>query len=106
MSKGSGLTKDQLKKVMDYYQDIWGHELAIIKSEQKYALAEDQDFFKIQRMAIRTDQLIQIMEATDYKLLQWEPEAETDGRAKKLVRLLRQYHAWFYHFSKGSTRAL
>ena len=35
------------------------------------------------------------------------PEAETDGRAKKLVQSLKQYHAQFYYFyEKGSTRAM
>ena len=61
----------------------------------------------MQRVVVRTDQLLHIAEATGSKFHQQDSEAKTDGRVKKLVQLLKQYHAWFYHFyEKASTRAM
>ena len=58
-------------------------------------------------MMVRTDQLLCITEAPGSKFHWQGSAAETDSRAKKLVQLLKQYHAQFYHFyEKGSTRAM
>ena len=57
-------------------------------------------------MTVRTDQLLQIAEAAGSKIYTRELEAETHGRAKTLVLLLKQYHAHYYQFyEKGTTRA-
>ena len=82
----------QLKRIGDCHQDVWGHDLAIIRSEQKCTLTKDQDSFEMWKMTVRTDQLLHIMEATGSKVHQWESEAETNGRVKKRVQLLKQYH--------------
>ena len=82
LSKGSDWMEAQLKRIRDCHQDAWGHDLAIVKSEQKHTLAKDQDSFKMQRMAVRTDQLLHIMEATGSKVHQQESEAKTGGRIK------------------------
>ena len=58
-------------------------------------------------MIIRTDQLLHITEATCSKVHQRGSEAETDGRVKKLVQLLKQNHTQFYCFyEKALTRAI
>ena len=58
-------------------------------------------------MMVRTDQLLLITKATGCKIYTRELEAETHGRAKTLVLLLKQYHAHYYKFyEKGTTRAM
>ena len=52
----------------------------------------------MQKMMVRTDQLLHIMEATGSKVHQWGSESETDGRLKKLVQSLKQYQIQFYCF--------
>ena len=63
-------------------------------------LVEDCNSFKIQKMMIRTDQLLHIVEATGSKIHTRVSEAETHGRAKTLVLLLKQYSAHYYWFYK------
>ena len=96
-----------MKRIKDSCQGMWGHDLAIIRSEVKHALAKDRDSLEMQKMMVRTDQLLQMMEATGSKVHQQGSKAETDGRAKKFVQSLKQHHAQFYCFyEKGSTRAM
>ena len=107
LSKGSDWTEDQLKWISDCCHDVWGHDLAIVRSEWKCNLAEDTHSFEMWKMTVRTDQLLHTVEATGSKVHQWEVEAGTDGRTKKLVQLLKQCHTQVYHFyKKGSTRPM
>ena len=58
-------------------------------------------------MMVRTSQLLPIAEATGSKIYTRESEAVTQGRAKTLVLLLKQYHTHYYQFcEKGITRAM
>ena len=41
LSKSSDWMEAQMKRIMDSHQDVWGHDLAIVRSEQKCALAKD-----------------------------------------------------------------
>ena len=41
LSKGSDWMEAQMKRIRDSHQDIWGHDLVIIRSEGKCVLAED-----------------------------------------------------------------
>ena len=58
-------------------------------------------------MMVRTGQLLHITKTPGSKIYTRESEAKTDGRAKTLVLLLKQYHAHYYQFyEKGTTRAM
>ena len=104
--KGSDCTEAQLKRINDSWQDVWGHVLAIIRSEQTHALEEDQESFKMQKTAVQMDQLLCITEAIVPKFYHHESETEMERRERKLVLSLKQYYTQFYHFyEKGSTRA-
>ena len=60
----------------------------------------------MQKMMVRTDQLLCIAKATGSKIYTRESEAETHGRVKNLVLSLKQYHAHYYQFyEKATTRA-
>ena len=97
----------QLKRISNTCQDICGHDLAIVRSEQKCALVEDQKSFEMQKMMVRTNQLLHTTEATGSKVYPQESEVKTEGRTIKLVLSLKQFHTQFYCFyDKGSTRAM
>ena len=99
--------EDQLKRIRESHQDVWDHDLAIVKSEWKHALAKDQDSFEMCNMTVRTDQLLHITETVDSQVHHWGSEAETDGMVKKLRQSLKQYHTRFHYFyEKGSNRAI
>ena len=82
LSKGSDWMEAQMQRTGDSHQDILGHDVAIVRSEQKCALAKDWDSFEMQEIMVRTDQLLHIVEATDSKVHQRGSEGKTDGRAK------------------------
>ena len=96
-----------MKRIGDSHWNVWGHDLAIGRSEQKYALAKDQDTFEMQKMMVRTNQLLHIMEATGSKSTSGGQKLRQTAEQKKVVQLLKQYHAWSYHFyEKVLTRAM
>ena len=96
-----------MKKIGDIHQDVWGHDLKIIRTEQKCTLLEDCTSFEMRRMMTRTEQLFHIAEATGAKIYTRQSEAGTQGQAKALVLSLKQFHAHFYRLcKKGTTRAL
>ena len=67
-------------------------------------LEEDHTSFKVNKMAIGTDQLFWIKEATHCQVYPWESEAEVHGQKKTLVQSLKQFHAHFYWlYEKGTT---
>ena len=58
-------------------------------------------------MTVRTNQLLQIKEATHLKIHTWESEAKVHGWKKTLVQLLKQFHAHFYQlYKKGMSKAM
>ena len=58
-------------------------------------------------MAVQTNQLLRIAKATVSKIYNRDSEAETHGRVKALVLLLKQHHAYYYRFyEKGTIRAM
>ena len=98
LSKGSIWTKAQLKRISDSHQDMWGHDHKSIRREWDHTLVGDHNSFEMQKMMVRTDQLPHITKATCSKIYTRDSEAETHGRAKTLVLLLKQYHAHYYQF--------
>ena len=100
LSKGNIWTEAQLKRINNSHQEMWGHDHGIIRSEQKCALAEDNNSFEIQEMMVRTDELLCITKATGSTIHTRESEAETHSQVRNLVLLLKQYHAHHYCFFK------
>ena len=107
LSRGSLWMEAQLKRISENCQDMWGHDHECGRAEQKCDLAEDCKSFEMWKMMIRTDQLLYITEATGSKIYATELEAKTNGKAKTLVLLLKQYHTYHYWFyEKGTMRAM
>ena len=75
----------QLKRISKNHQEVWRHDHECVKAEQKCTLAEDHNSFKMQKMVIRTDQLLCIAKATGSKIHITDSEAETDDRVRTLV---------------------
>ena len=75
---------------------MWGHDHKNIKTDLDHTLAEDHNTFEMHKMMVRTDQLLQITEATVSKIYSRDSEAKANGRAKTL--LLKQYHAQLFSF--------
>ena len=97
----------QLKRISENCQDVWGHDHEYVRAEQKYTLVEDHNFFEMQKMMIRTNQLLCIAEATGSKIHTSKSEVETDGRMRTLVLSFKQYHTHYYWFyEKGTMRAM
>ena len=106
-SKGSLWTEAQLKRINKSCQDVRGHDQECVRAEQNHTLAEDCNSFEMQKMAIRTNQLLCITVANGSRVHTSELESETHGRAKTQVLSLKQYHAHYYQFyEKGTTRAM
>ena len=68
LDKGSDLTETQLKGLSDSFQDIWGHDHKIVRTEWKCTLVEDCTSFEMRQMMTRTNQLLYIAEATGSKV--------------------------------------
>ena len=97
----------QLKRTNESCQDMEGHDHECVRAKQKCSLVEYSNSFEMQKMAIRTDQLLCIVEATGSRIHTRELESETHGRAKTLVLSLKQCHAHYYQFyEKGTTRVM
>ena len=75
---------------------MWEYDHESLRTEQKCALVEDCNSFEMWKMMDRTDQLLCIIEATGSKIYTRELVAKTNGRARTLVLLLKQYHAHYY----------
>ena len=82
----------QMKRIKGGHQEVWGHNLKIIRAKQKHALVDDHSSFEMRWMATRTDQLIHIAEAISSKIYTRESETEAQGLAKALVMYLKQFH--------------
>ena len=107
LSRGNLWTEAELKRIGKSCQDIWGHDHKSIRTEMDCILAEDHNSFEMQKMMVRTDQLFSITKAIGSKIYTSKLEAETHGRAKTVVLLLKQYNAHYYCFyKKGTTRAM
>ena len=72
----------QLKQIGDSHQAVWGSDHEIIQTEWELALEEDCTSFEVNKMMVRTDQLLWIKEATHSKILPQESEAEVHGWKK------------------------
>ena len=58
-------------------------------------------------MMVRTNQMLQIKEATHSKIHPNESEAEVHRRKKTIVQSVKQFHACFYRlYEKGMTHAM
>ena len=93
-----------LKRIGQNHQEVWGHNHECVRAQWKCTLAEDCNSFEMQRMTVRTEQLLHIAEAAGSRIHARESEAETYGRVRNMVLTLKQYHAhccWF--FEKGTT---
>ena len=63
----------------------------IIQTEWEITLKEHHTSFKVNKMTVRTDQLLRIKEATHLKIHTWESEAKVHHRKKTLLQSLKQY---------------
>ena len=90
-----------------WHHTVWGSNYEVIKTEWDLTLKEDHSSFELNKMIVRTDQLLQINEATHVWILPHEPEAEVHRRKKTLVQSLKQFHAHFYQlYEKGMTHTM
>ena len=97
----------QLKQIKDSCQAIWESDHEIVWTEREIALWEDCTSFKVNKMTVRTNQLLWIKGATDSKIHTQESEAKVHGRKKTLMQSLNQFHACFYQlYEKGMTWAM
>ena len=81
-----------------------GSNHEIIYTEQELALKEDYTSFEVNKMTFRTNQLLQIKEATHSKKHTWESDAEVHDWKKTLMLSLKQFHICFYQlYEKGMT---
>ena len=97
----------QMKRIRDSHQDVWGHDLKIVRTGQKCVLVEDHTSFEMKRIRTRTDQLVRIAEATGSKIYTRESEMRAISSAKVLVLSLKQFCACFYRLcTKGTTKAM
>ena len=79
-------------------QAVWGSDFSVVKEEEDLTLKEDFSSFK---MAVQTDQLLQIKEATNAKNSHpREHEADVYWNENMLVQLLKK----FQYISTGCTR--
>ena len=77
------------KRINDSHQNVWGHDHESVRTEWKHTLSEDHNSFEMQKMTVRTDQLLCIAEATGSKIYTREPVATYHGRVKTLVFSLK-----------------
>ena len=83
-----------------------GHDQECLRAEQKHALVEDCNSYEMQKMAIRTDQLLHISETTGSRVHTRELESETHGRVKTLLLSLKQYANYYQFYENETTRAM
>ena len=86
----------QVRQIKDSCQAIWDSDHEIVQTEWLITLEEDHTSFEVNRMTIRTEQLLGVKEATHSKVYTWDSEAEAHGQKKTLVQSLKQFHAHFY----------
>ena len=107
IAKGCLWIEAQLRQIGDSHHTVWGSNCEVIKTKWDLALKEDCSSFEVNKMTLRTDQLLQIKEATHPKIYPCEPKAEVHRRKKTLVQSLAQFHAHFYWlYEKGMTHAM
>ena len=96
-----------MKWIRDSHQDVWGHDHKIIRTWKKHTLVDDSTSFEMSRMTTRTDQLLNIAEATCSKIYTRESVAVAWGPAKALVLSLKQFHTHYYRlYKKVTTRTM
>ena len=69
----------QVKWIEDSHQAIWDSNHEIVQTDLLITLKEDLTPFEVNKMAIRTKQLLWIKEATHSKVYTWESEAKIHG---------------------------
>ena len=82
LSKGSLWMEAQLKRISENHQDVWGHDHECVRTEEKCTLVEDHNSFEMQKIMIRTDQLLHIAVTTSSKIYTRELKAKTHGKVK------------------------
>ena len=95
-ARGCLQSEAQVRQIRDSYQAILDSNHEVIHTEQLITLEEDHTSFEVNRMIIRTEQLLLIKEATHSKVYTHESEAEVHGQKKTLMQSLKQLHAHFY----------
>ena len=68
IGKGCLWLEAQLKQIGDSHQAVWESDYEVIKTEWELTLKDNQNSFEVNRMMVRTDQLLRIKEATHSKI--------------------------------------
>ena len=68
IARGCLWSEAQLKWIQDSHQAVWGSDYEIIKTEWELALMQDHTSFKVNKISVRTYQLLWIKEATHLKI--------------------------------------
>ena len=68
LSKGSLWTEAKLKRISNSHWAMWGHDHESVNTEWECALAEDCNSFEMQKMMVKTDQLLTIAKAAGSKI--------------------------------------
>ena len=104
-----GLSKNaQLQQIRNNCNRMWGSNYEAIKTEWDLAFEKDPSSFKVSRMIVCTDLLLQIKAAANARnIYAWEHETNIDRRKKALVWSLKQFHTCYYQlYEKGTTHAM
>ena len=94
----------QMKWIGDSCHAVW--RVTMKSSRQQLTLEEDCNSFEVNKMMVRTDQLLQIKEVTHLKIHPCESKAGVQGRKKTLVQSLKEFHAHFYWLYKKAMVSL
>ena len=85
-----------MQQIKDSHQAIWNSNHETVWTEWEITLKENCTSVEMNKLTVRTDQLLQIKEVSHSKFHTWESEAEVYGQKKILMQSLKQFHAYFY----------
>ena len=104
LTRWSLLKVSQMVLIDKTHQAVWGSSFSIVNEEWDPTLKEDFSSSEADKMAVWTDQLLWIKEATDVKnIYPREPKADVHGKKKTLVQLLKQFYTHFYQLYERGT---
>ena len=87
----------------DSCQAIWETDHEMVWAEQEITLKENCTSFKVNKVTVRTDQLLHIKDVIHSKTHIRESEAEVHGQKKTLMQSLKEFHTHFYGVYEKST---
>ena len=87
----------QLEQIGDSHAKLYGRvTIRSLRQSRSLLSRKISHSFQVNKMMDRTEQLLQIKEATHLKIHSCELEAGVQGRKKTLLQSLRQCHACYY----------